>query len=149
MNISEASVVGREGRLVPTAAFLHAPSRVSEMQRRVERGRQIVARQRELAAKFGEQSPIAVTLVKNFESCLAVFEEAQAGLQRNEALATEAEPPVVSDKAVAAARTSNCHEPAAATGSMLDYEEQMRTVARTVEILREGGHHCELEQPSH
>jgi hypothetical protein len=42
------------------------------------RGRQIVERQRELVAKFGEQIPIAVALLKSFESSLALFEQTLA-----------------------------------------------------------------------
>jgi hypothetical protein len=41
---------------------------------------------------------------------------------------------------------ANCREPVDATGLMRDQEEQMRAVAHIMEILREGGYHCEINQ---
>jgi uncharacterized protein (DUF1697 family) len=113
---------------------------VSEAERRVDRGRQIVARQRELVAKLGEQFPIAVTLLKSFERSLALFEEVLATHQRNEVSIARAE------QALVVPTTPNCLEEVDATGAKLDHQERMRAVARILEILREGGYHCELDQ---
>jgi hypothetical protein len=56
-----------------------------EIQHRIYRDRQIVARQREFVEKSGEQLPIAVALLRNFESHLAALEETQATLWGNKA----------------------------------------------------------------
>jgi hypothetical protein len=113
---------------------------LSEAERRVDRGRQIVARQRELVAKLGEKFPIAVALLKNFEDLLALFEKNLATYQRNEVSIAGA------GQALVVPTTPNCLEEADATGAKLDHQERMRAVARILEILREGGYHCELDQ---
>jgi hypothetical protein len=114
---------------------------VSEAERRVHRGRQIVARQREFVAKFGEQVPIALALLKNFEDLLALFERTQA---LNEALAVEAEQSVVN--AAVAAPMARCHEPADPVALTLDHQDQTCDIDHIMEILREAGYHCELLQ---
>jgi hypothetical protein len=141
MNDSGARVVERQVGLAATVTYLsYSGDRVSEAERRVDRGRQIVARQRELVAKLGEQFPIAVTLLKNFERSLALFEEVLATHQRNEVSIARAE------QALVAPTTPNCLAEADATGAKLDHQERMRAVARILEILREGGYQCELDQ---
>jgi hypothetical protein len=141
MNDSGARVVERQVGLAATVTYLsYSGDRVSEAERRVDRGRQIVARQRELVAKLGEQFPIAVTLLKNFERSLALFEEVLATHQRNEVPIARAE------QALVVPTTPNCLEEVDATGAKLDHQERMRAVARILEILREGGYHCELDQ---
>jgi hypothetical protein len=47
----------------------------TELERRVVRSRQLVARQREFAAKLGEDFPVAVKLLKEFERSLALLED--------------------------------------------------------------------------
>src|SRR5215471_7309150 len=101
---------------------------VSEAERRLDRGRQIVARQRELVAKLGERSPIAVALLKIFERSLAIFEEVLATNQRNEVFIARAE------QALVAPTTPNCLEEADATRAKLDHRERMRAVARVLDI---------------
>ena len=141
MNDSEARVVERQVGLAAMVTYLsYSGDLVSEAERRVDRGRQIVARQRELVAKLGEQFPIAVTLLKSFERSLALFEEVLATHQRDEVSIARAE------QALVVPTTPNCLEEVDATGAKLDHQERMRAVARILEILREGGYHCELDQ---
>ena len=141
MNDSEARVAERQVGPAAMVTYLsYSGDRVSEAERRVDRGRQIVARQRELVAKLGEQFPIAVTLLKSFERSLALFEEVLATRQRNEVSIARAE------QALVVPTTPNCLEEVDATGAKPDHQERMRAVARILEILREGGYHCELDQ---
>jgi hypothetical protein len=113
-------------------------SPATEFERRVVRGRQIVARQRELAAKLGEDLPIAVALLAAYERSLALLENAY---ERSTVLTNTV------DKAVRGSRAllvANCPSPADTTGPGQDHQEGMRAVALIMEILREGGYHCEL-----
>src|SRR5262245_27039372 len=137
-----ASKVGQD----PMGAYLRAPRSLAEIEQRIDRGRQIVARQRELVARVGERIPSAVTLLKTFESTLALFERARAVLQRSQALRAEAGQAVLSDRAAAATRAPNRSEPGEAICAKPDDEEKMSAIARIMEILREGGYHCELER---
>jgi len=140
MNNSEARVVERQVGLAPMVTYLsYSGDLVLKAERRVDRGRQIVARQRELVAKLGERFPIAVALLKNFEDLLAIFERDLATHQRKEVSIARAE------QALVAPTTPNCLEEADVTAK-LDHQERMRAVARILEILREGGYHCELDQ---
>ena len=141
MNGSWASVVASEVGSDPVDACMRAPG--SEIEHRVDRARQLVARQRELVARVGEQIPNATALLKTFETTLALFEKAQAALQRSQTLRTEQA--VHSDGTVTAAPVPDCPEPGDAIRVKPDYEEQMSAVARILEILREGGYHCELD----
>jgi len=103
---------------------------ISEADGRVIRGRQIVARQQELVAKFGERLPAALELLKVYERTLAVLEESLAACQlRYDDAAKNA-----------------CVEQADAIDSVSEREEQMREIAHLMEILREGGFHCELSR---
>ena len=80
MNNSEAGMPEREVGRALTAAHLRSARLVWEADRRVGRARQIVARQRDLVARVGEQVPIAVALLHTFERSLALFEEVLAGV---------------------------------------------------------------------
>jgi hypothetical protein len=86
---------------------------LSQAERDVVRGRKIVARQRELVARFGEQMPIAVALLQTFEGTLAQFENILAG-QRQEIRSARA-----------------CHSGAADTTTALElnHQEQISAVA--------------------
>ena len=144
MNGSDASTAASEVGSDPMGACLRGS--VSEIEHHVDRARQIVARQRELVARVGERIPGAVTLLKTFESTLALFEKAQAVLQYSQTLGAEVEQAVRSDGTVAAALFQNCAEPGDAIRAKPDDEEQVSALARIMEILREGGYHCELER---
>ena len=102
---------------------------VADAERRIDRGRQIVARQQEIVAKFGGGLPNSVELLKAYERTLAVLEEALAAHRlRHEST------------------TGNAFvEQAATVASMPDHEGQMCEVAHLVEIPREAGYHCELD----
>jgi hypothetical protein len=116
-------------------------------ERRVARSRQIVARQRGLVAKFGEQIPIAVALLETFERSLALHEETLAAFQRDRALTVRAEEQIVrNSKALLPTPIPNCLKPADATGPALDYQAKSLAVAHIMGILREGGYDCELAQ---
>ena len=94
---------------------------VAEAERRVDRGRQIVAQQRALVAKIGETVPIAVELLRAYETTLALLESALANRRQ--------------------------HEPGAgSTSPAQDHQAQRRDIARVMEILRGGGYDCELVQ---
>jgi hypothetical protein len=133
MDNPEASVFGREVERASVAAHL----RTERLERRIHRGRQIVARQRALVTKFGGEVPIALALLETFESSLAIFEKTLAARQRDEVLIARAEQAVRNSKAVLEAPIPNCLEPADAIGPKLDY-------THIVKILREGGYDCEL-----
>jgi hypothetical protein len=113
-------------------------SAATELERRVIRGRQIVGRQRELAAKLGEDLPIAIALLEIYERSLALLENAYA---RRDVLADTADEAV---RAPGAFLVANCPCPAGTTGPGQDHQERMLAVALVIEILREGGYHCEL-----
>ena len=102
---------------------------LSEQQRRVYRSRQIVARQRELVAKYGDRLPVAVALLETFERMRELFERM---LDRSEPPAVRAEQPAQPKSVEAAVVTEE-----------MTHEGQMREVARIMEILRSGGYHCE------
>jgi hypothetical protein len=133
MNNSEARALGREVEGAPLAAHL----RTERLEHRIRRCRQIVARQRELVAKFGGEVPIALALLQTFESSLAIFEKTLLAHQRYEVLIARAEQAVGSSKSALEAPIPNCLEPADAIGPKLDYTYIMK-------ILREGGYDCEL-----
>jgi hypothetical protein len=101
----------------------------SEAQRRVDRRRRIVAQQRELVAKIGDAFPIAGELLKLYEKSLALLESTLENHLRHEPDIGPPDP--VLDGADDAA---------------WDHEEQVRKVARLMEVLRQGGYHCELAQ---
>jgi hypothetical protein len=90
-----------------------------EAERRVSRGREIVSRRRELVATLGDGDPIAVAVLKTFEALLALYEANLAAFPRDE---------VVADNTEGA---------------------NWRKVFRIMEILREGGYDCDLQQTSH
>jgi hypothetical protein len=103
----------------------------TEAERRVTRGREIVARQRDVIAKVGEvpqavallkvgEVPQAVALLKTFEGLLALYEDILAAYQ-----------------------------PAAGLLAESPEEANWRQVFRVMEILREGGYDCDLQQTSH
>ena len=143
MNCSEASVVASELGPDPMGGRLRARGSAAEIEHRVDRARQIVARQRELVERVGERIPGAVTLLKTFESTLGLIEKTQTALQRSRALRAEAEQAV--QGTVTAALPSDCPEPGDPIHAKLDYEKQMSAVARIMEILREGGYRCEFD----
>ena len=116
-------------------------SATTELERRVVRGRQMVARQRELAVKLGEELPIAVALLKTYENSLALLENA---VQRSRVLADTVDKAVCGSSALLVASFPSCLEPAGTTGPQRDHQEQMLDVSRLMEILRGGGYHCEL-----
>lgn len=100
---------------------------ISEVERRVIRGRQIVARQRDLVAQLGGRLPMAVALLRNFETTLAISEERLAADQRQRVVTVSSQPVIAS--------------PAA---TQLDDPADVRAVAHLMEILRQGGYACEL-----
>lgn len=104
---------------------------VAEAEHRIHRGRQIVARQRELVEKLAETAPIAVELLKVFETSLALLENTLANYQRHE-------------PAVCNLVELSSPIPDAADNPVRD--DEMRVVDRLMEILRAGGYHCELPQ---
>jgi hypothetical protein len=91
----------------------------------------MVARQRELAAALGDEFPVAAALLETYEWRLALLEET---FQRRGSGASIVD------------SFTNCDEPVDAINPMPDYEDQMHAVARVVEILREGGYHCEVAE---
>src|SRR5262245_41842558 len=118
-------------------------SAATELERRVVRGRQMVARQRELAAKLGEDLPVAVALLKTYERSLALLENA---VQRSRVLADTVDRAVCGSSALLVASFPNCLEPGGTSDPQRGHQEQMRDVARLMEILRGGGYHCELAE---
>jgi hypothetical protein len=102
--------------------------RLSELQRRLDRARELVGRQRELAAGYGEQIPAAVALLRNLEDRLVLLEGTQAMLQRG--LENGATQPLIGTSDTA--------------GPKLTYEQKMRVAARVVEILSNAGYRCKL-----
>src|SRR5215475_3672888 len=103
----------------------------SEIELNVDRCRQIVSRQRELVAKFGGW-PIAAELLKTFEETLGILEQMATDRRSKLHLGTEQPAP------------PKCLEPADAITERAAYQEQMRNVARVVELLRGGGYACDL-----
>ena len=142
MNSSEANTVASEVGPDPTGAYMRAPDFVSEIEHRVDWARQLVARQRELVTRVGERIPDAAALLKTFETTLGLFEKAQAVLQHSQTLRTRAGQTTCGDGT--ATPGLDCPEPGEAIPAKLDYEEQMSAIARIMEILRDGGYHCEL-----
>jgi hypothetical protein len=118
----------------------------TELEHRIIRGRQIIARQRELVAKLGNVLPISVTLLETFEKTLSLFEKTQAAFLRSDALTDEAIQTVHSDKTVVAAPIPTCVDLADAARSKVEYEEQMSAARHIMEILCGGGYHCELDR---
>ena len=114
----------------------------SELERRVVRGRQIVARQQELAAKLGKEFPIALALVETFEKSLVLIEQHY----QREVLATAVDGAVGGLSAPLAVSVPICFEPDGTTDPGRDYQQQMRDVARLMELLRNGGYRCELAE---
>ena len=95
-------------------------------ERRVIRGRQIVARQREIASASG--TPLSIALLETFEASLAVFEDNLTRHLRDGGLCAEQLARPISQ-------------------TVIDYQARSRRVASVMEILREGGYACELTQP--
>jgi len=136
------AVVEREVGQAPTAAHPRAGRLVSEAERHIVRGRQIVARQRDLVAKIGEQdAPRAVALWRTFERSLTIIEEILAAHQRNEVPTATTEQALRSSKALLVP-IPNCLEPADATGPKLVHQVKS-AAAHIMKILREGGYDCE------
>jgi hypothetical protein len=104
---------------------------LSQQRRRVDRGRQIVARQRELVAKHGDRLPVAVALLETYERTVRLFELGLDRCERRVVLAEQS-----AEKVVEAAEVTQ----------KLTYQEQMRAVAHLMEVLRSGGYHCELAE---
>src|SRR5262245_52336555 len=144
MSNREARVVEREVGIAPMIAHQCSERFVSETERRIRRARQIVARQRELVARFDGRNPIAVALLHNFERSAALFEETLAAYQRREILAAGPTEAVHNCKPCLPPTTPNCRERAIAAAVQPDYEEQVRAVALIMEILRKNGYHCQL-----
>jgi hypothetical protein len=112
----------------------------TELERRVVRGREIVARQRELAAKLGEDFPLAVKLLNEFERSLALLED----IQRREVLTNTVNKAVRGSGALLVASIPICPSPADIIGPQPDYQDRMRDVALIMDILRDAGYRCEL-----
>src|SRR5262245_55770190 len=106
---------------------------VAEAERRIDRGRQIIARQRELVAKVGAAVPVAVELLKAYETTLALLENTLANYQRHE-------------PAVCNAEVLSSPVPDATDNPVPDDDEPISEVVRLLEIFRAGGYHCELPQ---
>ena len=113
---------------------------VAEAESRVDRGRQIVARQRELATKVAEAAPIAVELLKTFESTLALLENTLANYRRYEAIIANTQEGLHNSEVPFGPIPEVANSPAP------DHEEQMRSVARVLQILRAVGYDCKLTQ---
>src|SRR5262249_23707706 len=143
---NEASTFEREDGLPPTAARLCAARLLSETEHRVDRGRQIVARQRGLVAKFGKELPIAVGLLEAFERSLVLLEKIAADRKNRASHQSDevviAEQAVRTSRALFAAPIPNWLEPADAARPKPDH----LSVAHILKILREGGYDCELVQ---
>ena len=88
-----------------------------EAERLAIRGREIVMRQRQVVAKCGDDIPVGSKLLKTFERLLSLYEKIAA------AYPPAAEVPVESTE-----------------------EANWRKAARIMEILQEGGYHCEILQ---
>jgi hypothetical protein len=113
----------------------------TELERRVVRGREIVARQRELAAKLGEDCPLAIKVLNQFERFLALLEDRQ----RKEVLTNTVEKAVRGSGALLVASFPICPSPADITGpEPPDHQGRMRRVALVMEILRDAGYQSEL-----
>src|SRR4051812_32185539 len=106
---------------VPARRVLAFENAVSEAERRICRAHEIISRQRELVARLGDRMPVAAMLLENFEKSAALLEQALASYRRNEAV-----------MAVAAASLQQ------------DNQQQMRDIARIMEVLRQGGFQCGL-----
>lgn len=113
----------------------------TELEQRIVRGRQIVARQRELAAEMGNAFPVAVMLLATCEKSLALLEHSYR----------QSVPDGTVNKAIPqlSGFLVALPSPAEAAASELNYQDRMRHVARIMEILGEGGYHCRLEKPLH
>jgi hypothetical protein len=111
----------------------------TELERRVVRGREIVARQRELAAKLGEDCPLAVKVLNEFERFLALLEDRQ----RREVLKA-----VPGFGALLVAPFPICPSSTDMFGPEPDYQDRMRHVARIMDVLRDAGYQCELAKDS-
>jgi hypothetical protein len=117
----------------------------TELERRVVRGREIVARQRKLAAKLGENCPLAIKVLNEFERFLALLEDRQ----RREVFTNTVDKSVRGAGALLVAAFPICPSPTDITGPELpDYQDRMRRVALVMEILRDAGYHCELAKDS-
>ena len=112
----------------------------TELERRVVRGREIVARQRELAAKLGEDCPLAVKVLNEFERFLALLEDRQ----RREVFTNTVDKSVRGAGALLVAPFPICPSSADMFGPEPDYQDRMRHVARIMDILRDAGYPCEL-----
>jgi hypothetical protein len=112
----------------------------TELERLVVRGREIVARQRELAAKLGNEFPIAGALLETYEKSLALFED----YRRQEVLAKPVDEAVGGSSALLVASYSNCPSPDDTTVPKQDHQDRMRGVVLVMEILRDAGYQCEL-----
>jgi hypothetical protein len=115
-------------------------SAVTESERLV-RGRQIVARQRELAERLGNVLPIAVALLETYEKSLSLLEKA---CQRAEVLSNAGDNAVPGPRGLLAASSPNGPSPVDRAVPKLDYQARMREVALVMELLSEGGYDCEL-----
>ena len=103
-------------------------SPVLDAERRVNRGRKIVAQQQELVARLKKPWPAALELLKAYKRTLALFEETLAMYR-------------LRYREVA----KNAGVEGNAITSMSECEEA-RAIARLLEILRGAGYHCELTQ---
>src|SRR5262245_38268789 len=113
---------------------------VAEAERRVDCGRQIVARQRELVAKVGAALPAAVELLKAFETTLALLENTLPNYQRYEPITASTQQGLRNSEVLSGPIPEVANSPAR------DHEEQMPDVARVLEILRAVGHDSKLAQ---
>src|SRR5262245_40780787 len=129
MSNREAHLVEREVAIAPMSAHQCSERIVSETELRIRRARQIVARQRELVARFGGRIPIAVALLHNFERSVALFEESLAAYQRRAILAAGPTAAVHNCKPFLPPSMPNCREQAIVAAAQPDYEEQVRAVA--------------------
>ena len=109
---------------------------VAEIERRVVRGREIVERQRQLAAKIGNDFPIAIALLAAFEKSLALLE-------------VHHQPDVLANARDESARGSDVLQIASVPElEIMAYQKEMRDTARVLEILRSSGYECKLAEPT-
>jgi hypothetical protein len=86
--------------------------------------------------------PAAAVLLRNFEHSAALLEQTLATYRHNDLIAARVKDAIYSSNATLPPTTpTEANEPSLAK---LAYEAQMRDVGRLMEILREGGYHCEL-----
>src|SRR5262245_21975557 len=111
---------------------------VAEAERRIDRGRQIVAQQRELVAKVGAALPAAVALLKAFETTLALLENTLANYQRYKLITAGTQLGLRNSEMLSGPISEVANSPA------WDHEGQMRDVARVLQILRAVGCDCKL-----